>query len=1164
MSTFNQASQTASPLQAFALEPILTPSGLLDTLDDTPDAALVELPSYVDPSLDQTDLDLDPIWDVDLDNVVNEVDDPEIVSPEEDTWIEDPGDTTDSEVDAALFSREDLDASEGLFIPFANDLEPTTFESGVFVVGDSGEIGIDYLFDGGGYEGELAIFSLDGMDEFEPGSEAFIQEAARRAASNSDLGHIVISDRTEGARFSGILGNNDAQDFNNGEYLGVKTFTMRPGDEFGVMLVPHGRVEQVLENPGVGGNLRPLFSLATNNPNDGLQAGQIVDVTGDGNTFVFEDLRLDQGSDRDYNDIIFQVRGAVGQAELMENWIDPSNDWRNDDLGQALIEYAKSYLVETLNPSFDAPLEDQPLIGIIDTGFNKSNPDLDLIRVIRGRDWIDGDENPLIKTGEGDEHGTFVAGIIGATRDNDIGIDGINDKAPLWLGRAVGSGQWANSLIDFVDAAQESGQPNAVVNLSFDLTQVNPDGSITTRYELTPQERAAIQYARQNNVLIVASSGNDGGVMSALGQASQEFDNIITVGAVEMINPEAETLNAYQRADYSSYGYGLDLVAPGGTLDSPKFSLAGEDVGSLAGTSVATAKVTGAASQVWAANPGLHYRQVIEILKSTAIDIHDPGWDLETGAGLLNMIAAVQVARITEPQSYISPPIDPGDWYPDKGVIPFERPTNSNVNFRTSMDFVARWEGGFVNHPNDLGGPTNKGITQATYNAYRRDKGEPTRSVQFISQAEVDDIYFTRYWLASGSQALSPQLALVHFDTAVNMGVGAATALLNQARQAGGNNDRAVVDQYLQLRENRYRAIANNNPTQRVFLQGWLNRNNSLRQEVDKLRPLPIAGGNPNVGTRAYVVRPGDTLWAIAQRELGNGIRWREIMKTAQGGTFTEAEARRLQIGQTVYLPVIRPVGPGLPVVTPPTNRPAPIQPNPPVAQERRGRVSNRVGNVPLNLRSTPNQLADLSNQIGQLNIGREFKIIRSVVGGNYTPQNRNDWYEIELANGRRGFVAAYYVDVINVDPPGTGNQNAAIMTQAQFNNWRNLPEYTVRNPFPAKGMNCTWYAHGRMLQLGHSKMVLNTMLGHAGTWDNTAAQGAVVVTRPQAPSIALWEAGVGGAGRVGHVAVVEQVNPDGSIVISESNWDGKTYNVRTIHPGTRAWPSKFITVPKA
>ncbi|WP_017719556.1 hypothetical protein [Kamptonema formosum] len=82
----------------------------------------------------------------------------------------------------------------------------------------------------------------------------------------------------------------------------------------------------------------------------------------------------------------------------------------------------------------------------------------------------------------------------------------------MWVGRAIGSGKWAETLVEFVGAAKESGPPNAVVNLSLDLTQVNPDGSVTTPYEFTPQKRAAIEYARQQNLLIVAAE-NDGGVM---------------------------------------------------------------------------------------------------------------------------------------------------------------------------------------------------------------------------------------------------------------------------------------------------------------------------------------------------------------------------------------------------------------------------------------------------------------------------------------------------------------------------------------------------------------------------------------------------------------------------------------------------------------------------
>ncbi|MEB3826187.1 S8 family peptidase, partial [Phormidium sp. CCY1219] len=191
----------------------------------------------------------------------------------------------------------------------------------------------------------------------------------------------------------------------------------------------------------------------------------------------------------------------------------------------ALIARVEDMVVREAPPApaepetFEFSETSQPLVGVIETGFSANNPDIDYSRIILGQDRVDGDDNPLLAEGEGNEHGTHVLGLIAAQKDNGIGIDGINPDAPIWAGRAIGSGKWAESLVEFVDAAKASGQPNAVVNLSMDLTQIDAEGNVTTRYEFTPQERAAIEYARQNNVMIVAAAGNDGGVMSALGQA---------------------------------------------------------------------------------------------------------------------------------------------------------------------------------------------------------------------------------------------------------------------------------------------------------------------------------------------------------------------------------------------------------------------------------------------------------------------------------------------------------------------------------------------------------------------------------------------------------------------------------------------------------------------
>lgn len=225
------------------------------------------------------------------------------------------------------------------------DNSPTaSFVSGVFTVGKTGQVSVDYLFDGGGYEGELAIFSLSGLND-KVGSAEFIKEATRRALSNSELGHIVISDRDQGARFQENL--NAQSNLNSGIYDGVEPVFMHPGDKFGIMLVPKGTVQQVFNNDPNSKYVNPLFSLTTVKPQNRYN-GQFADITGDGSVFGIEDLPAEGRSDRDYNDIVFQVQGAVGRVisldELLINGaLQTQQDWRNSDLGQALVEYTKPY-----------------------------------------------------------------------------------------------------------------------------------------------------------------------------------------------------------------------------------------------------------------------------------------------------------------------------------------------------------------------------------------------------------------------------------------------------------------------------------------------------------------------------------------------------------------------------------------------------------------------------------------------------------------------------------------------------------------------------------------------------------------------------------------------------------------------------------------------------
>ncbi len=91
-------------------------------------------------------------------------------------------------------------------------------------------------------------------------------------------------------------------------------------------------------------------------------------------------------------------------------------------------------------------------------------------------------------------------------------------------------------------------------------------------------------------------------------------------------------------------------------------------------------------------------------------------------------------------------------------------------NYQASLTLLLAHEGGYSNNPKDPGGPTNKGITQAVYDAYRHDKGLASRSVKLIEDAEVAAIYTARYWAKINGDELPAGLDYAVFDYAVNSG----------------------------------------------------------------------------------------------------------------------------------------------------------------------------------------------------------------------------------------------------------------------------------------------------------------------------------------------------------------------------------------------------------
>jgi lysozyme family protein len=194
----------------------------------------------------------------------------------------------------------------------------------------------------------------------------------------------------------------------------------------------------------------------------------------------------------------------------------------------------------------------------------------------------------------------------------------------------------------------------------------------------------------------------------------------------------------------------------------------------------------------------------------------------------------------------------------------------SNPALESALKFVLRWEGGFVDHPNDPGGRTNKGVTQKVYDGWRARQGLARQDVKLIADTEVHAIYATDYWLPPRCDRLVTPLDLVQFDTAVNMGVGRAVRFLQGAAGCGVDGDfgpgteRAVagcdagtlVADYCKRREAFYVGLAQKNPRLAVFLKGWMNRLNALRREIGL--PGYESAATLDFGDAGYIARVPD------------------------------------------------------------------------------------------------------------------------------------------------------------------------------------------------------------------------------------------------------------------------------------------------------------------
>lgn len=251
-------------------------------------------------------------------------------------------------------------------------------------------------------------------------------------------------------------------------------------------------------------------------------------------------------------------------------------------------------------------------------------------------------------TGPDSRHGTHVAGIVGAVRDNDLGSKGVADNVRLMAIRAVPDGDErdkdvANAIIYAVDNGAKIVNMSFGKGFSFDKKAVDK----------------AVKYACKKGVLLVHAAGN-----SSLNtdeesnypnkfikdKRNKKYDNWIEVGALSWKG------GADSPAPFSNYGKdNVDVFAPGVDIYA---TVPGSEYEALSGTSMASPVTAGVAALVWSYYPELTMKELRKCIVESTVKVHDyvnlPGSrgqkqvefkDLCNTSGVVNAYNALKMAE---------------------------------------------------------------------------------------------------------------------------------------------------------------------------------------------------------------------------------------------------------------------------------------------------------------------------------------------------------------------------------------------------------------------------------------------------------------------------------------------------------------------------------------
>ena len=252
----------------------------------------------------------------------------------------------------------------------------------------------------------------------------------------------------------------------------------------------------------------------------------------------------------------------------------------------------------------------------------------------RGWDFVTGDADPTDEYG----HGTVVAGIASAATDNPNpeapgsyeGVAGMGRQANLMALRVLDSGGYGYAFDIAAGIDYTTAQRAAVVNLSLTFPPTIPD---SPDIEII---RRAVAAAQAAGVLVIGASGN------------QNYNGISYPARLPGVLAVGASTRRDTRADFSNYGARLDLIAPGerilSTLTAPGLHSCGYYHNTGSGTSFAAPHVAGTAALVRGLRPDLSQEAIYELIRHSADDVGEPGFDTFTGWGRLNAYRTVSDA----------------------------------------------------------------------------------------------------------------------------------------------------------------------------------------------------------------------------------------------------------------------------------------------------------------------------------------------------------------------------------------------------------------------------------------------------------------------------------------------------------------------------------------